>query len=99
MDEKEQLKAILALIDNKDGKLFKKMRLRITFAVALMFILTLMILFFPNFVGIQIQSFGFIIFFIFGMAVARWDSLNKLKRLLPYFNKQTMKNRLSEIDA
>jgi hypothetical protein len=97
--EKEQLSAILNLIESKDGKLLKKFRLRIILSVIITFLLAMFVLFAPNLIGIHMQSFSFMIFFFFGMAVARWDSLNKLKRLLPHFSSQSIKKRLGEIDT
>jgi hypothetical protein len=97
--EKEQLSSILNLIESKDDKLLKKFRLRIILAVIIMFFLAMFVLFAPNLIGIHMQQFSFMIFFFFGIAVARWDSLNKLKRLLPHFNAQSIKKRLGEIDT
>ena len=99
MDEKEQLEEILSLIGNDGEKRLKRFRLRIIFTVSLLCIMALAVLFFPNVIGIQIQTYSFVIFFFFGMAVTKWDSLNKLNRLLPYFNSTSIKNRLDEINT
>ncbi|WP_105189725.1 hypothetical protein [Pseudoalteromonas sp. T1lg48] len=99
MREKQQLEATLNLIDDSSGKLFKHYRLRIAFIISIAIILAVSIYMLPNLNGVLQHQFSFIIFFFLGVGTQKWESLNNLKRLLPHLNKQSIKNRLGEIDT
>tara|TARA_B100001059_G_scaffold227998_1_gene258510 strand:+ start:92 stop:385 length:294 start_codon:yes stop_codon:yes gene_type:complete len=97
MSEKQQLSSTLKLLDDSTGKAFRTYRLKILLVVLLLFGFSIF-----TYVSTEFKlppSIGMFLFFLLGLAFAKWDGLNRLKVMLPHLNKESIEKRLEKIDA
>lgn len=96
MSEKQQLSATLKLLEDSTGKVLRTYKLKVLLVVLILFGFSVF-----TYVNTEFKlppSIGMFMFFLLGLAFAKWDGLNWLKVMLPHLDKESIEKRLENID-